>query len=236
MVLLNFFGDICLQGIDTRYFTFGDSLNQLMQQRINIGNLECAITESSKKKPFQPVCLSASRDSLSLLKPFQILSLANNHIQDYCDQGCEDTVEALNRENFQHFGLEKTVQEAIAPLQIEHEGIKLAFIGATRYANAKNGIGTSPENLSRLGPIIRKLKKENFFVVLYLHWGYEYVRLPAPRERKIAHRCIDYGADLIIGAHPHFYQCMETYRNKSIFYSLGNFIFDRRIFDGLFAD
>jgi len=43
----------------------------------------------------------------------------------------------------------------------------------------------------------------------------------------LAHQFIDQGADLIVGTHPHVVQEVEIYKNKLIFYSLGNFIFDQ---------
>ena len=44
---------------------------------------------------------------------------------------------------------------------------------------------------------------------------------------RIAHELIDYGADVVIGSHPHVTQGIEMYDGKPIFYSLGNFIFDQ---------
>jgi poly-gamma-glutamate synthesis protein (capsule biosynthesis protein) len=46
-------------------------------------------------------------------------------------------------------------------------------------------------------------------------------------QKDLAHKFIDAGADLIIGSHPHVVQEVGLYKNKLIFYSLGNFIFDQ---------
>jgi poly-gamma-glutamate synthesis protein (capsule biosynthesis protein) len=46
-------------------------------------------------------------------------------------------------------------------------------------------------------------------------------------QQELAHQIIDAGADIIIGHHPHVVQGMEIYKNKPIFYSLGNFVFDQ---------
>jgi len=46
-------------------------------------------------------------------------------------------------------------------------------------------------------------------------------------QREFAHKLIDRGVDTIIGAHPHVVQGIEVYKEKPIFYSLGNFIFDQ---------
>lgn len=62
-------------------------------------------------------------------------------------------------------------------------------------------------------------------VVLNLHWGYEHLDVPAPFQRKLAHRFIDAGASLLIGHHPHVAQGYERYRGVDLYYSLGNFNF-----------
>lgn len=203
-----------------------------MENAFNIVNLECPITESADKKPLQAINLSATENALPLLRPFQAVSLANNHIQDFLDRGCRDTLDVLEKNEILYFGLGRSIREAIAPVVSEFQGIKIAMLGATRYANSceKNAYGTAPEKIPLLKKIIRELKEDGCFVIPYFHWGYEYVRIPAPRERHIAHKCIDYGADIVLGAHPHIYQGMETYRDKHIFYSLGNFIFSRSLF------
>ena len=38
---------------------------------------------------------------------------------------------------------------------------------------------------------------------------------------------IDYGADIVVGSHTHVTEGVEVYKNKPIFYNLGNFIFDQ---------
>jgi poly-gamma-glutamate synthesis protein (capsule biosynthesis protein) len=56
--------------------------------------------------------------------------------------------------------------------------------------------------------------------------GYEYVPYPSPDQIRIGRKLVDAGADIILGGHPHVTQSYEVYKNRPIFYSLGNFIFD----------
>ena len=65
-------------------------------------------------------------------------------------------------------------------------------------------------------------------VIVNLHWGAEHTLRPLPQQRLEAHALIDAGADVIIGHHTHTLQTTETYRDKPIFYSIGNFIFDQQ--------
>lgn len=233
---ISFFGDISLFNIDHRNFSFDDKFRKITEAcDYNVGNLECPITKGEDREAHQVMYMSAAPESLRLLKDFDVFSLANNHIRDFGTAGLEDTIRAVEAGGFQHFGAGKNKEEALKPLILKHNDLSVALIGATRYANAtpQNGGGTAPDTYPTLKKAIRRAKAQGHFVVLYLHWGYEYVRIPSPRERKLAHRCIDAGADLIIGAHPHIYQGIETYKSKKIIYSLGNFIFHSSVYNKL---
>ena len=64
------------------------------------------------------------------------------------------------------------------------------------------------------------------FVIVLLHWGYEYQKMPETSQRAEAIRLIESGADAIIGHHPHVIQTIEYFNHKPVIYSLGNFVFD----------
>ncbi len=64
-------------------------------------------------------------------------------------------------------------------------------------------------------------------MVVNIHWGTEYEHEYNTTQSITAHALSDSGADVIIGHHPHVVQGLEIYKNKLIFYSLGNFIFDQ---------
>ena len=65
-------------------------------------------------------------------------------------------------------------------------------------------------------------------IIVSPHWGWEHHLEPVGQQRVLAHRLIDAGADLLIGHHTHTLQTIENYRGRSIYYSLGNFIFDQK--------
>jgi poly-gamma-glutamate synthesis protein (capsule biosynthesis protein) len=80
-------------------------------------------------------------------------------------------------------------------------------------------------------------------LVISIHWGIEYATAPRPEDVDIAHKMLDAGASVILGAHPHALQPIETYRTQDgrdavIFYSLGNFLSNqsRSYVDGLNPD
>lgn len=229
-----FTGDICLNNINQKSFSYDDKYKKIVKESdILVGNLECPITDSNIKKGLQVKNLSATYDTLELLNDFDVVSLANNHIQDFCNQGINDTITALNSKCIAYFGVGKDINEAVTPYTYENDKKKIAIFGATRYAN-QNGenYGTIKDSSIKLYKSIKEYSKRGYFVIVYFHWGYEYVRIPSPRERRLAHKAIDYGANIIIGAHPHIYQGIEKYKGRTIIYSLGNFIFASKNFIG----
>ena len=222
---VNIFGDLCLQGIAAD-FRFPPELELAMEGAYNVVNLECPVTRAAERRPLQAINLKAEPETMAVVSRFQAVSLANNHIRDFLDRGCEDTLRELSAAGVAHFGLGRSPEEAIRPLKTEWEGVPLAFVGASRYANSKRGAwGTAPDDTRLLLRTVRECRAEGRFTVVYLHAGYEYVPLPAPRERFLARRCIRAGADLVVMAHPHVMQGVETFQGKTIAYSLGNFLF-----------
>lgn len=79
--------------------------------------------------------------------------------------------------------------------------------------------------LSDIEDEIKKLRNCDFKIA-YVHWGYEFINKPNIEQRQMAHWLVDIGIDIVIGMHPHVAQGSEIYKNKHIFYSLGNSVFN----------
>jgi len=92
-----------------------------------------------------------------------------------------------------------------------------------------NQFSDLPEGVEQQSTIeeIQKARQYSDIVVVFSHWGTEYNLGVDDSTRDIAHSFIDAGADLIIGSHPHVIEPIEIYKEKRIYYSLGNFIFDQ---------
>ena len=102
--------------------------------------------------------------------------------------------------------------------EIESHGVPLSFIGYNEFDSGWSASTTISQIVSELG--------KNRIPVVFAHWGDEYS--PAhDRQKRLAHRFVDAGAKLVIGAHPHVIQESELYKGTYIYYSLGNFIFDQ---------
>ena len=75
--------------------------------------------------------------------------------------------------------------------------------------------------------LVKKYSPTVDWLIVSLHWGNEYLPNPEKWRQVLARQLIDAGADIIHGHHPHVWQNYEIYKDKPIFYSFGNFIFDQ---------
>jgi len=76
---------------------------------------------------------------------------------------------------------------------------------------------------------ISALRKRVDIVIVAFHWGVIWVpRVIAEYQVVTARACIDEGADLILGHHPHVPKAIEVYKGKGIFYSLGLFCMTKK--------
>ncbi len=83
-------------------------------------------------------------------------------------------------------------------------------------------------DLAALTAAVACARQEADIVLLSMHWGIHFVRAAiADYQRKIAHAAIDAGADAVLGHHPHLLKGVEFYRDKPVFYSLGNFAIEQ---------
>jgi hypothetical protein len=227
-MILNFVGDVCFQDINFNEFYIDSRINNLLKVAdYNICNLESPITVIEKEIKNQPIYKRSEPILNPIFESFNVFSLANNHILDFDESGLFDTIEFLKTNKKLYFGAGRNENEALNPLKIYFRDQKIAFIGFTRWQNAKsNAPGTAPDNLNKLKIRIKTLKNDGFFIIAYPHWNYINSYHPSPTSRKFAKILVNCGVDLIIGAHSHVIQGYEKYFNKFIYYSLGNFIFD----------
>ena len=168
-----------------------------------------------------------------LKRHFDAVSLANNHSGDYGPTAFEEMLDLLQKRGIGYFGGGRDLAQAHAPLLIERKGLRIALLGYNEFfprsfeADAdKPGIAWSEDEQVRLDIVDARARLGADIVIPFMHWGWEYQRVPSSRQRQLARLMIDAGADAVVGAHPHVTQGIESYRGKPIVYSLGNFVFD----------
>ncbi|UCH35551.1 MAG: CapA family protein [Armatimonadota bacterium] len=204
---------------------------------LTIGNLECAVattgTPADKDYTFRadPVLLPGLRRA-----GVDAVSLANNHSLDYGGAALLETLEHVQKAGLHSAGAGANLSAAAAPAIIAAGGHKVAFIAASRvlpsgawYAAAdRPGIAPAYDPAHMLAAI-RSASARADIVIAYLHWGKERAIRPEGYQRSVARQCIEAGADLVVGTHPHVLQGFEYHRGKLIAYSLGNFVFNNRV-------
>ena len=234
-VVVNFTGDCVFTNHFERHI--GDDIASVFrdiswfrQADINMINLEHPITtfneEEEKEFTFK---MDPGYLELLQMENINLVNVANNHIYDYGIRGIDDTMHHLDSIHVAYVGIGKSLQEAREPVIFTIKGKRLGFLGyfggAGQFAATDTTSGIAPRYPSYILSDIRKLKPDVDFVIVSFHWGVENERYPEEWQVGLGRACIDAGADLIVGHHPHILQGIERYKDGVIAYSLGNFIF-----------
>lgn len=170
---------------------------------------------------------------------FDVILHASNHTMD------KDTIGVLNTIHFwkekhpdiTYIGINESAEERSEIPVVDMNGISIAMLN---YTYGLNGF-TLPEDKPYLVNLMTESHKEQIsedlhkareladFVIVYPHWGTEYVLDATDEQRTWAQFFADNGADLIIGTHPHVVEPVEWItasdgRQTLVYYSLGNYI------------
>lgn len=238
-VTISFVGDILLDSAPGRAIAGGQdpflpTAKLLKGADLSIGNLECPVASATSGAPVDKVyTFRAAPSTLPLLhRYFDAVSVANNHSGDYGPEAFRETLLQLAAARVPYFGGGRDLGEAHAPLLLEKRGLKIALLAYDEYhprsfeaGPERPGVAWAEDEQIILDMAGARRAGANL-VLPFFHWGWENEPGPSARQRELAQRLIDAGADAIIGAHPHVTQGAEMYRGKPIVYSLGNFVFD----------
>lgn len=206
---------------------------------ITIGNLETSITTRGEKWEDKLYNFRSDPKNLEAMKEagLDVVSLANNHSLDYGHVGFLDTLEYLDKYEIKRVGGGRNRQEALEGIVLEKKGVKIGVLGFSRvvphvdwYATSKRPgiVGAYDVHVNQVIDRVAEMKEDVDILVLSIHWGEEGSNIPRQKEIDLARKLIDNGVDIIVGHHPHVLQGIEIYKERPIFYSLGNFIFSSR--------
>jgi len=241
---------------------FGDVSDVFRGADFGFVNMETPVAPAHSKgsKPFMfdaPVALPEALKASGI----KIVSFANNHVMDQGWAGFAETREHLHEAGLLFAGTGDTAQTGWQPVITESNGIKVGWLGMTRWLNGNR----NPEKddlphvnffpypnesggaagMDEAGVIeaVKAARAQCDLLVISIHWGVEYATAPKQEDVDAAHKMLDAGASVIVGHHPHVLQQVETYktadgRDTVIFYSLGNFLSNqsRTYVDGLMPD
>lgn len=227
-ITLSFAGD-CTLGMD-RSFAYAGTLNAMYDSQgadyffqnvldifsaddLTVVNLE-GVLSTGGERANKSWAFRGEPEYVDILTAGSVeaVNLANNHSHDYGEESFEDTKDALDSAQIEHFGFEET-------LVTEVSGVKVGFLGMyTVYEDESYQ--------SELEAHIHDLQEQGAQVIVAsFHWGFENDSTPEADQMELAHAAIDAGAHLVIGHHPHILQGIEQYKGRYIVYSLGNFCF-----------
>ncbi len=201
------------QAEDEGYF-LANVLDIFGADDFTIVNLEGVFTTSNNADTSRTYNIKGDPSYAGILTAGDVeaVSMANNHRLDFGTQGTKDTVAALEAEEILY-----AYDDIVCVTEVK--GIRIGYVSVNEIAWGK---GT--EDIVRQG--IEKLKAENVdLIIACCHWGIEKEYYPDDYQTELGRKCIDMGADLVLGHHPHVLQGIEEYNGKYIVYSLGNFSF-----------
>jgi len=183
-------------------------------------NLETSVYDgvSQSAKAYSVFVNESKAQNILRITPSAV-NLANNHVFDCGMSGFEKLISFLDDNRIPYFGL---LSKPHAELEIN--GLRCAVIGCLESCGARKKELFPEENVALY---IKSIRAEYDRIFVTPHWGKEgeYTHYPSPRQRDLAKKWIEAGADGIFGHHSHTFQGMEYINGKAVYYSLGNFFF-----------
>ena len=196
-------------------------------------NLETPVApaHSHGSKPFMfdaPVALPEALKANGI----KIVSFANNHVMDQGWAGFAETREHLREIGLLFVGSGDTAGQTFQPVVVEANGIKVGWLGMTRWLNGNRNPDKDDQPHVNFFPYpgesggapgadeaavlaaIKQARAQCDMLVISIHWGTEYAPAPRPEDVETAHKMLEAGASVIVGHHPHVLQQVETYRTS----------------------
>ena len=210
---------------------YGDLLPTLQSADLSIVNLEAPLSDRGF-----PVAKSGSvfkgeeKHAAGLAAiPFDVATLANNHVFDYGLEAFQDTLAVLERNNIRHTGAGLSEDAADRPLVLDINGITIGIVNFSEGEDLTAARGDAPGvmgwDLATITQTIKMLKRQVNFVLVICHGGIEYIPFPPPYVVHAFQQVAGAGADAVVGHHPHVPQGLSFHKGTPICHSLGNFVF-----------
>lgn len=239
-VLIGFAGDTMLGRLVNQkisatsyHYPWGNVLPLLKKTDLNIINLETTLTISDKKvsKVFN---FKADPDKVKTLQEgrIDVVTIANNHILDYDEEGLLETIQILDKTGIKRVGAGKNAKEAIKPAIVIVKGGTIGILGYTDNEPGWKAASQPGTNYIKIGDIntvkndVEQIKNKVDVLIVSIHWGPNMQENPSEQFITFAHQMIDIGVNIIHGHSAHIFQGIELYKNGLILYDTGDFVDD----------
>ena len=182
-----------------------------------VANLEGPLTEHPSEATARHLVFTFDPALAPVLRRagFTTLGLANNHTFDFGPEGLTSTRKTLADAGLSAYGDPRNASDLSTIATVD--GLRVALVGYSQFGG----------DVSAVTAEIARVRSLADYVIVSPHWGTEYDLRPTMFERVTARAFVAAGADLVAGSHPHVVQPSETVDGKSVWYSLGNFLFDQ---------
>jgi poly-gamma-glutamate synthesis protein (capsule biosynthesis protein) len=151
-------------------------------------------------------------------------------MMDFGPLALEDTLATLGENGILASGAGMNLDDARAPALLKVGGKTIAFLSYSltfplEFYASRGRPGTAPGYKDYVRADIEAVRPKADLVVVSFHLGADLMPAAKDYQQALGRSAIDWGADLVLGHHPHVLQELELYKGRLIAYSLGNFVF-----------
>ena len=210
---------------------FADFAQLFAQADVRIANLECVVATQGSAGNKNYTFRAHPRVLPVLRRHLDGVTLANNHSGDFGRQAFAQMLGLLARNGLAQAGGGLNLSQAHEPWVVERHGLRIAILSYNEFMPRSfeadhDAAGIAWSEDEQVVQDIRRARQVHRadLVIPFMHWGWENEPVANARQRQLARKMIDAGADAVIGGHPHVTQDIEHYQGKPIVYSVGNFI------------
>ncbi len=201
------------------------------QADVRLANLECVVATIGSAGRKNYTFRAHPRVLPVLKKHLDGVTLANNHSGDFGRDAFAQMLGLLRQAGLAQAGGGLNLSQAHTPWIVERRGLRIAILSYNEFLPRSFEAGHDAPGVAwsedeQVVHDIRRARQVHRadLVIPFMHWGWENERVANARQRLLARKMIDAGADAVIGGHPHVTQDIEHYQGKPIVYSVGNFV------------
>lgn len=221
-------------------------LENLASADLSFLNLECVLAEVGEtalpKGEAVPHYFRGRQEQTQILTSIgiDVVGTANNHAGDYGPEALLDQARILSAAGVVSVGSGANLSEACAPVFVERDGIKVAFVSADATLSDFSATAVTPgtchvprasveQAMEILRPAIKQARAQADVLFVAMHWGRNKKSRPSTETRALGAALISAGADAVLGSSAHQVQGVEIVDGRPILYDSGNLLFDSHL-------